>query len=66
MQNRMKTFRELISWELEQEKKQAHSLVSTEDGAGKLGACALRKIRYLSAATMASPKGNASGMKPAW
>ena len=49
MQILMKTFREIISWELEQEKKAARTLpVSTEEAAGKLGSCILRKIRHLS------------------
>jgi hypothetical protein len=45
----MKTFRELISWELEQEANQtAPKLSLTEDaGAGKLGASVLRKLRYI-------------------
>jgi hypothetical protein len=45
----MKTFREMISWELEQEKKGARTLqITTEEVAGKLGSCILRKIRHLS------------------
>ncbi len=49
MQMLMKTFREMISWELEQDKKTARTLqITTEDAAGKLGSCVLRKIRHLS------------------
>jgi hypothetical protein len=45
----MKTFREMISWELEQEKKGGRTLqITTEEAAGKLGSCILRKIRHLS------------------
>jgi hypothetical protein len=45
----MKTFREMISWELEQEKKGARTLqITTEEVAGKLGSCILRKVRHLS------------------
>jgi hypothetical protein len=45
----MKTFREMISWELEQEKKGARTLqITTEEAASKLGACILRKLRHLS------------------
>jgi hypothetical protein len=44
----MKTFREMISWELEQEKNGARTLqISTEEAAGKLGSCILRKLRHL-------------------
>jgi hypothetical protein len=47
----MKTFRELISWELEQEEKEHQPLqITTEDASGKLGSCVLRKMRHLSAA----------------
>jgi hypothetical protein len=46
----MKTFREMISWELEQDKRQTRSLhITTEDGAGKIGSSMMRKLRYLSA-----------------
>lgn len=45
----MKTFRELISWELEQEAKEKPASLSLpeDDGAGKLSASVLRKIRFL-------------------
>ena len=45
----MKSFSELISWELEQERKNgaAVPLSSTEDVADKISASALRKLRYL-------------------
>ena len=50
----MKTFRELISWELEQEKKGNRSIqITTEHETGKLGTCVLRKLRYLRAAAAA-------------
>jgi hypothetical protein len=50
----MKTFRELISWELEQDKRQTRSLhITTEDNSGKLSSSVLRKLRYLSTATTA-------------
>jgi hypothetical protein len=61
----MKTFRELISWELEQDKKQGRSLaITTEDGSGKLGSCVLRKLRYLTAPGTAEPKSTAAALKP--
>jgi len=45
----MKTFRELISWELEQEQKtRARLQVSSDEIAQKLSATVLRKIRHLS------------------
>ncbi|HEV8543759.1 MAG TPA: hypothetical protein VGR78_15305 [Verrucomicrobiae bacterium] len=57
----MKTFRELISWELEQDKRHNRSLlVSTEDAAGRLSSCVLRKLRYLSAASGASKASSAA------
>ncbi|HTG44825.1 MAG TPA: hypothetical protein VK633_09865 [Verrucomicrobiae bacterium] len=60
----MKTFRELISWELEQEKKQNRPLHSTsEDAAGKLGSCVLRKLRSLSAGGTLS-KSESPAFKP--
>jgi hypothetical protein len=48
----MKTFRELISWELEQEskRKRAALSLSEEGGNTKLSASMLRKMRYLSTA----------------
>jgi hypothetical protein len=53
----MKTFREMISWELEQEKKGARTLqITTEEAAGKLGSCILRKLRYLSSSAEPGPK----------
>jgi hypothetical protein len=55
----MKTFRELISWELEQDKRQAGATTSAEERAAKLGTCVLRKLRYLSSASKAAPE-----MKP--
>jgi hypothetical protein len=46
----------MISWELEQDKRQTRSLhISTEDQSGKLGACVLRKLRYLSSAAKNAP-----------
>jgi hypothetical protein len=60
----MKTFREMISWELEQEKKSGQRLqITTEEAAGRLGSCILRKLRYLSATTEAQLK-SASELKP--
>lgn len=51
----MKTFREMISWELEQEKKGARTLhITTEEAAGKLGSYVLRKLRHLSSADSAA------------
>ena len=64
MVTEMKTFRELISWELEQEKNQGRSVqLSTEEGAGKLSACLLRKLRYLS--TTRAQGAAPTGMRPA-
>ena len=53
----MKTFREMISWELDQDKRRTRTLhITTEDGTGKLGSCILRKLRYLSAAGVEGSK----------
>jgi hypothetical protein len=45
----MKTFRELICWELEQDKKArlVPDQNTIQDGAEKLRASVLRKVRYL-------------------
>jgi hypothetical protein len=45
----MKTFNELILWELQQEANQNSSSLSLseEHGSSKLGASVLRKLRYL-------------------
>jgi hypothetical protein len=60
----MKTFREMISWELEQEKKGAHTLqITTEEAAGKLGSYVLRKLRHLSSAE-GSEKPSIPELKP--
>ncbi|MGZ8901373.1 MAG: hypothetical protein ACXW3Z_14885 [Limisphaerales bacterium] len=50
----MKTFSELISWELEQEAKQKVSplKLAEEDSGGKLSASVLRKLRYLNSASV--------------
>ena len=54
----MKTFRELISWELAQEKRGTRSRpTSAEESAGKIGASVLSKLRYLSTAAN-PPKGS--------
>ena len=61
----MKTFREMISWELEQEKKLGQSLqITTEEAAGKLGSCILRKLRYLSNSTDGQVKSAGLDFKP--
>jgi hypothetical protein len=53
----MKTFREMISWELEQDKRQTRSLqITTEDSSGRLGACVLRKLRHMAAAGATNAK----------
>lgn len=60
----MKTFRELISWELEQEKNQGRSAqLSTTESGEKLSSCLLRKYRYLSAARLQT--GAQPGARPA-
>lgn len=52
----MKTFSELISWELEQEKKGKRSAhIAGEQATGKLSALVLRKLKYLSAAGPSTP-----------
>jgi hypothetical protein len=59
----MKTFSELISWELEQERKEradALSLSEDESG-GKLSASIMRKMRYLNSAGAAMAKDSAGG-----
>ena len=63
----MKTFRELISWELEQETKQRSATLSLsgDEASGKLSASVVRKIRYLSAAGGAASKGSAEGLRAA-
>jgi hypothetical protein len=59
----MKTFRELISWELEQDSKQKPARVRlSEDGDGKLSASVLSKIRYLNATGANAQKGAAEGL----
>jgi hypothetical protein len=45
----MKTFRELIAWELEQDRKQGRPALAEEKGESKLSATMLRKLRYISA-----------------
>jgi hypothetical protein len=61
----MKTFREMISWELEQEKKSGQSLqITTEEAAGRLGSCILRRLRYLSTSAEAQLKSAAPQCKP--
>jgi len=54
----MKTFNELILWELQHEANQNSSnlSVSEEHGTGKLAASVLRKLRYLK-----SPSGEKRG-----
>ena len=48
----MKSFREMISWELEQERKNRSRLeVSAKEMAEKLNATVLRKMRSLSTAS---------------
>ena len=61
----MKTFSELISWELEQEAKDKASPLKLmeEDGAGKLSASVLRKLRYLNSASI--PKTSGEGLSAA-
>lgn len=47
----MKTFRELISWELEQEKQQNRSMsASLDEPSARLSSYLSRKLRHLSAA----------------
>lgn len=62
----MKTFRELISWELEQESKQkpAGLSLSEDDGNTKLSASLLRKIKYLNS-TASAHKTQASQLSAA-
>src|SRR5262245_5901787 len=61
---RMKTFRELISWELEQEKKGDLSLqTAEEDIAGRLESYLLRRVRYLNSAAETQGKPTAT-LKP--
>ena len=61
----MMTFREMISWELEQEKKGARTLeITTEEAAGKLGSCILRKLRHLSACAEEPLKSASAELRP--
>ena len=58
----MKTFSELISWELEQDaNKKAPPLSLTEDvAAGKLSASVMRKLRYIRSGASDSKSGSES------
>lgn len=62
----MKTFSEMISWELEQEaSKKAPRLSLTEDvGAGKLSASVMRKLRYIRSGA-ADTKSSSESWSPA-
>ncbi|HEX7862934.1 MAG TPA: hypothetical protein VF773_21555 [Verrucomicrobiae bacterium] len=62
----MKTFRELISWELEQDSKRGRASLSLseDDGGGNLTASVLRKLRYLNSRNE-SPKTAPDGFSPA-
>ena len=61
----MKTFRELISWELEQDaEKRTEPSLTKEDAGAKLNASVLRKLKYLNAAGSAS-EGSAESFSPA-
>ena len=62
----MKTFRELISWELEQESKQKPVVLSLteDDGNTKLSASLLRKIKHLNS-TASAQKTQASQLSAA-
>ena len=61
----MKTFRELIAWELEQEGKAHRPLqVSAEEATGKLGSCVLRKLRHLSSSASSDPKSIGPVLRP--
>jgi hypothetical protein len=61
---RMKTFRELISWELEQEKNQGRSVPNSMAESGeKLSSSLIRKYRYLNAARLQA--GAQPGVRPA-
>ena len=59
----MKTFRELISWELEQETKErpVPPSLSEDEAGGKLSASVMRKMRYLSSAGASAGKDFAGG-----
>ena len=62
----MKTFNELILWELQQEANQNSSnlSVSEEHGSGKLGSSVLRKLRQLKTSSEGS-KPPLDGLSPA-
>ena len=62
----MKTFNELILWELQQEANQNSTRLSLseEQGNGKLSASVLRKLRYLKSPSEGS-KSSLDGLSPA-
>ena len=56
LDKRMKTFRELIAWELEQDRKQQRPTSAEGTGADKLTATMVRKLRYLNSTGSSSGK----------
>lgn len=46
----MKTFRELIAWELEQDRKQKRA-DSTDNNGARLSAMMMRKLKYLNSSS---------------
>lgn len=63
----MKTFSEMILWELEQEakRKTSSATLAEDEGAGKLNASILRKFRYLNSTGGAVSKSAAQDFSPA-
>ena len=43
----MKTFRELITWELEQDRKQKRTRFTESNGSARLSEIMMRKLKYL-------------------
>ena len=53
----MKTFGELIAWELEQDRKtQNRSSMADETGSSRLGEMMLRKLKYLNQTSTSTPQ----------
>jgi hypothetical protein len=61
----MKTFRELIAWELEQDRKQKPSAADAKNGGSELNTTILRKLRYLNSNVTSSDRRLHQDFRPA-
>lgn len=61
----MKTFRELIAWELEQDRKQKRSAADAKNGGSELNTTILRKLRYLNSNVSSSDRQLYQDVRPA-